>query len=196
MSTHEYSREKADGFWNVRILMLAKEIKVAIPTKPVSLEAAGTAITATFDEDLTGGEITTLDTVVADHKIAEVDTYLLARVKAGCCEEFDIRTTKLRESGWEYPAASGDFYSLTTQAEMKLSKAHARSADGDFPYPFRLAKIDNSGILDLDDANDIDAAHKQMFEVLNTLVESGLVLKKQVIDATTVEDVLAVVDTR
>lgn len=120
----------------------------------------------------------------------------LIDLKSYCCNKIDIRTSELREVGWENPESSGNFYSLSTQAEMKLTKAYLRRDDVGFPYPFRLPDLDNSAILDLVDAAAIDTAHARMFEVLNDLVESGLALKKQIVDATTVAAVLAVTDSR
>lgn len=72
MSTHLYSREFADGHYNVRVLDLAKEAKAALPGNTFSVKAADTVVTIIATPDLTGGEESTLDTVVSDHKAAVV----------------------------------------------------------------------------------------------------------------------------
>jgi hypothetical protein len=123
----------------------------------------------------------------------EIDTYLLAFIKALRCDQIDARTTELRESGWLY---SGNYYSLTADAEAKLNAAFARRADGDFPYPFRMPTVDNASILELVNATAIDTAHKTFFTALNDLIEGGLDLKAQVVAAANTAAVLAINDPR
>lgn len=196
MSDYDYTRAFANGYWNVDTLALAKEIKVGIPSKPVQVKAAGTDVKAIFGEDLTAPEIVMLDGIVVAHKATQTGALLLARVKCDKCAAIDARTTELRATGWEYPTSSGDYYSLSTDAESKLNAAFARRADGDFPYPLRLPTVDNTSLLSLVNAAAIDAAHKQMFTAVNALVESGIAIKAQVVAAANVAAVLAITDPR
>ena len=196
MSIHNYTRTLISGlWWDVRVLELAKEARAALPAIAFKMKATGTDLSAEATPDLSAGEITTLDTVVADHKAAMVSTYLLPIVKKYCSKRIDDKTEELRAAGWEYPTSSGNYYSLTAQAEAKLNSALLRKDDNPF-LSTRLATVDNSAIVILDTPAKVEAAHKQMNTAINTLVEGGVDLKILIAAAATIPAALAVADPR
>jgi len=196
MSVQTYTREKViSNFWDVRLLALAKEARVALPTHIIRMKANGTVLTADATPDLSAGEITTLDAVVADHKAATVNTYLLPQVKKYCCERIDDKTVELRQIGWEYPLSSGKFYSLTTDAESRLTGAFLHKDDIPF-VTVRLPTVDNLGMFVLDTPAKVEAAHKQMCKAICGLVEGGIDLKVLINAAATPAEALAVADPR
>lgn len=102
MSTHIYSRELADGHYNVRVLELAQEAKVAIPGNTFSVKATGTVVTIVATPDLTGGEETTLDTVVSDHKAVEIQWPPLDNVDRDVNEQTGTSYTLIPEDSVSY----------------------------------------------------------------------------------------------
>lgn len=72
MSTHIYARARVGERWDVRVLDLAKEARAVLSGNTFSVKATDIVVTIIATPDLTGGEATTLDTCVSDHKAAEV----------------------------------------------------------------------------------------------------------------------------
>ena len=78
MFTYDYVRANTDGHYDInnpaRIdgsgnqIWLADEIIAALPSKPCRVICNGTLCSIEFETELTAGEKTTLDTVVANHK--------------------------------------------------------------------------------------------------------------------------------
>jgi hypothetical protein len=67
MSEHTYTRTYSNGLWSARPSILATETRAALPDKTVTVRAFDTVVVVTCSPDLTAGEVTTLDGVVASH---------------------------------------------------------------------------------------------------------------------------------
>ncbi len=81
MSEHTYARELVDGVYNFPnqaryddngvLLQPAKEVEVALPGKQFKIICSGTEIKADFVDELTAGEVTTLDSTIAACKTSQ-----------------------------------------------------------------------------------------------------------------------------
>lgn len=80
MSDHTYDRALVDGVWDIdnpkdvdesgNPVRLVKRIESALPSKAFSLRCDADQCVLSFVDDLTAGEITTLDATVSAHKAA------------------------------------------------------------------------------------------------------------------------------
>ena len=127
---------------------------------------------------------------------AEKDAQLLDVTKKRKFEAVDRRTGELIAQGFEFPAASGQFFSLSSEAQRNIEGLdHSR----DFPelaYPVSWNTLDDLGMLSIADSA---TAHSFFLAALSTYrghLDSGTALKDQVRAATTIAAVDAVTDGR
>ena len=109
--------------------------------------------------------------------------------------EIDTKTRELIQAGFEHPAVSGQFFSLSAEAQRYyLLLDSTRSEAG--VAPVTIDFIDNSGSLALTLATDIRSFFIAAAAGVQTHQASGTVLKALVRVATTIADVEAIVDSR
>jgi hypothetical protein len=193
MSRHTYTRELIDGLWDVGEAALAAGVEAALPGKVFGIWAVDASVAILFADELTTGEIITLDAVVVAQQAAFDPLPVL---KARRFAEIEARTDQLIALGFEYPPASGNFYSLDLASQLRtLGVDHSK----DFPeltYPVRWSTVNKMEAVDLANA----AATRGFFlTALGTLrgrIDSGTVLYDAIRAATTKAEIDAVVDTR
>lgn len=106
----------------------------------------------------------------------------------------DQRTRVLIDAGFEYPAASGQFFSLSPEAQAALASLHTRRLS--LSYPVRFNTVDDAAAVSLPDAVALDAFHAASVAAIRSARDGGTTLKDQVRAATTVAEVDAVQDNR
>lgn len=120
-----------------------------------------------------------------------VDLALLPLIKWQRCRGIDARTDELLAVGVEYPAASGNFYAVTSKAmgEFRLLMEAA-------VYPFDWDSNDNSAQITVSNATQAQALLTAAANACRSIVLSGTAIKQTVRACTTAACVAAVVDPR
>ena len=120
----------------------------------------------------------------------------LAQVKAKKLEDIDKRTKQLIAQGFEFPAASGQIFSLSADAQRSIQGLnHARDLP-EFTFPVEWNTEDDTGKISIADSA---TAHNFFLVALATYrghLDSGTPIKDQVRTAATTADVDAVTDSR
>jgi len=137
-------------------------------------------------------EATPKYTTVSDGHFVAIDN--LSVLKQERYVEIDARTKELIAVGFEFPPSSGQFFSMSKEAQIRIHGCdYARDL---LTYPLKWQTLDDSGQLSITDAA---AMHNFFLTALGTLrsvIDSGTDLKEQIADATTKAQVDAVVDPR
>ena len=122
-----------------------------------------------------------------------LDDYKVARLVT-----IDMRTRELITEGFEYPDSSGDFYSLSMEAQASFTFTYAARADATtISYPVKINLLSGMGTpLSLADAAAVEAFYKKGLQTVQGHKDSGTTLRDSVLAATTCEEVDAVVDNR
>ena len=92
---------------------LIREIVAAGIDKPAQMMVDGTALTISFDEELTSGEEISLNTVVTAHP--DLDEYKQMKTA-----QIDHRTGELIAEGYMYPDEEGNHFSASMPAQKNL----------------------------------------------------------------------------
>lgn len=123
---------------------------------------------------------------------AELDTH-----KAIKFAEINKRTGELIEQGFEFPAGSGAFFSLSDHAQRNLIGLDSARDDSRFTWPLKWnRKDDKNGALNITDSISARNFFLTAVGAVRAHRDSGTELKDQVRAATTKAAVDAVVDTR
>jgi hypothetical protein len=178
MSTHGYTRVDEHG-----CLEFAQAVEAALPGKVfrVALDVSTEVI---FEDELTAGEITTLDGVVG--AFSPLDLRKHARV-----EEIDARTRGLISGGFTHSSVQ---ISLSLNSQTRIHGAYTARAL--LVYPVEWNSIDDTALLTLVDAADIEAFFGAALGTIRTHIDSGTALKTSIRSATTQGELDAVVDGR
>lgn len=111
-----------------------------------------------------------------------------AKIKA-----IDARTDQLIAAGFTFASKQ---FSLTLSSQSKMIGTHQVKDNPSLTYPIRWNTIDDEDYLDIIDAATLDGFYLTGLGTIRAHLDSGTSLKDQVRAAATVDDVLAVVDTR
>jgi hypothetical protein len=118
----------------------------------------------------------------------------LAEAKLAKVDEIEQRTVELFTQGFEYPAASGDFYSLSPRGQLNLVAANSLRTD--LTYPSVWTTIDNTGSISFSNAAEINTFAAAGVVAMRVILEAGNALKVTVEAAIDIDAVAAIVDTR
>lgn len=191
MSTHEYTRTIVSGQWELKAPDISERVKEGFPSYPFKIEMSGIAIKVIFpSNDLTQGEIDTLDQMIVDDKSA---FDVLKRPKAFRIKEIDGRTVDLIDAGFEY---SSKRFSLSLAAQSSWLELHQLKDDVSLNYPVVVNTIADDGTQSLADTDDMHDFFMAGFEALRAYKDAGTTLKTSIRDASTQAEIDAVVDTR
>lgn len=146
------------------------------------------SLTTLFDGPISAGNETTVDGVLAAHD------HTLDMSKAAKKDAINSKTRSLISQGFEYPAASGTFYSLSRNAQMSINTANGNRSD--LNYPVKWDSKDDMSDISFANASALHAFGVASAETIVGHRESGRALKATVRVATTVAQVDAVVDNR
>ncbi len=133
---------------------------------------------------------------VQEMTAAEKDSNHLTTVQQEKMAEIDVHTTELILGGFEYPASSGGYFSLSMEAQSNLEGLHQVRDDTSIAYPVEWNHIDNADKLSLADSDAVSAFYLTALGVVRGHRDSGTSLKDQVRAATTVAAVEAISDNR
>lgn len=112
------------------------------------------------------------------------------------CDQIDMRTKELILRGFEHPASSGQFFSLSIEGQTRVHGVMSLRNDPTWVYPVRWNTVDDLGVHELKDAAEVEAFFHSGANTLRARVDSGTELKNAVRAAQTLEEVAAVVDGR
>ena len=132
---------------------------------------------------------------VVEMSTAEKDACHLDKNKAARITEVDRRTEELIFEGFEYPAASGNIFSLSLEAQNSWEGLLSRRDDG-ITYPVTVNLLDDSGNLDLADSAAVKAFYDAGWDAVRSIKDGGTTLKTSIRAATTQVALDAVVDNR
>jgi hypothetical protein len=192
MSTHAYTRTATDGLWDLYPGPLAVAIEAALPAKAFVVRATGTAVEAVFDDELSAGEITTLDASV---EAARVAPNALALLKEKRKEEIDTRTNELITAGFQH---AGKTFSLSQNAQIKWMGGYSLRAffTAAAAYPLTVNTKDDMDTHDVADEAEMAVIWQTVGVSVLTILGGDTFLKGLVNAATTIAEVDAVVDSR
>jgi hypothetical protein len=198
MSNHNYTRTQFGSQWDVDPVTLGGEVEAALTGKAFNLKvgrAAGGAdqMLFSFVDVLTAGEVTTLDTVVSDHKAA---FDVLKKLKQQRYAEIDERTKQLIGLGFEFPPTSGSYFSLTLESQIRLEAADASRDLPEFAYPVAWNTLDDDASYSIPDSATMHSFFLTALGTIRARIDSGTSLKDSVRAATTQAELDAVVDGR
>ena len=127
-------------------------------------------------------------------KIMDTDKLSDVNYKKYRKEEINSRTGELVGQGFEYPAASGNIFSLS---EIAQSNLHGLKANVSItPYPFPWATIDDEDEYFLTDEADALAFYNTAFTVVTTHRQGGNTLKRAIKTAADRAAAEAIIDNR
>ncbi len=136
-------------------------------------------------------EMTAAEKTALDNETASLDARKQARYI-----EIDTQSGALISDGFEYPASSGNMFSLSDRAQAKIVALYSRSKnDPSLTYPVEVSKIDE-GKHQLADAAAVEGWFFAAFDRVRSVLEAGTDLKDQVKAAATRSAVDAVTDSR
>jgi hypothetical protein len=126
-----------------------------------------------------------------------VDNGLLGVIfKSEKTGKIDERTSELILLGFKFPPDSGDYFSLSKEAQIRVHGAYTARSLPEFIYPVPWNYLDDSGVFNIADALVLESFFLTAMSTLRGRVDSGTTLKNEVRAATTVAEVKAVVDSR
>ena len=120
----------------------------------------------------------------------------LPKMKKAKCKAVDKRTNELVDNGFEFPASSGAYFSLSQPSQAKILGADSARDDPAFSYPVVWNNLDDSGTISIPDSATLHGFFLTALGTVRARLDSGTTIKDQVRMAETVADVLAVVDDR
>jgi hypothetical protein len=124
-----------------------------------------------------------------------VDTAEFDGQKAVRFAEIDAKTGALIDAGFEYPASSGDFYSLSVHAQITLIGANQNRALLSYPVRFNR-RNDGSGFIDIANQGDLNTFFLTALGTVRACLDAGTAVKDQVRAATNKAELDAVEDNR
>ena len=174
---------------------LVKELAQAgLSQRPFLMRGYTSALRIGFAGVVSQQDRTLLDALVASHNQI---SKLLDSLKERRLRDIDIRTSELIATGsFEYPEASGFMFSMTTTAQFNTLVMYTRRNDGNFTYPVVRSIKNNKSSISLSDVSAVEAFYAASEIAVRSVLDNGNILKEQVNDATTMEQVNAVVDNR
>lgn len=124
-------------------------------------------------------------------RIMERDSLSLPAYKKEKNLDIDLRSALLIEDGFTY---QGKVFSLSTNAQINISALN--QTRNDLTYPVTYNTIDDIDTYDVVDAADMNAMYMAALATKKAVLDGGTSLKTQVRQATTKEEVDAVIDNR
>ena len=112
-------------------------------------------------------------------------------------KEIDATTARLIAKGFmEYPAGSGQFFSLSTTAQFNTLVMYTRRNDPSFVYPVLRTTANNAAVVSLGDAAAIEGFYICSESAVRTLLEAGTQVKQMLNALNTPQEILSFVDPR
>lgn len=118
----------------------------------------------------------------------------LPRSKAKKMAEVSMRTDELLELGFEHPALSGIFFSLSATAFLRMEACHTARAT--IFYPLVVEVLDKSTTVSFADSAAVGAWYLDGVDILRARVDSGVSIDNQIRAAVDIAAVDAIADNR
>jgi len=189
------ARTTVNGAFDVALLT-SEVIASALSQQPISIGAGPgkTAAQFVFTSAITEADLIVLDQIVAAHTGAGV---VLAIAKEGKLYAIKKKTSLLVGGGsFEYPPASGKLFGMSEISQLNITGAFNSRNEGSFAYPVVFYTKDDLDSVSLADAAAVEAFHVAAVTAIRIIRDGGATLKAQLIAATTVAEVNAIVDNR
>lgn len=171
---------------SVRLSGLVEEIVAAGLDRPDTVVfSRPDSLEITYEPDLSGADKTTLDGVVSSH--ARFD---LAAYKSERYSQIDDRTEKLILEGFTFDSV--EFSPNDHRLLHQWENIKNNPSDFAFPVPIETKNFDTYSL----DQADVDAFFTAAITFVQSHLDSGRALKKQIFDAADQSEVDAVVDNR
>lgn len=191
MSTHQYSRSFTNGGWDLDI-NISQDVEAMMVGKIFTISCDENIVVFTFEEDLDVNEESTLDGVVDAYR-SQASDRILNFVKQDKFNLIDKRTNELINQGFQF---AGKTFSLTHEAQHKLTNFYNLRDDVSLLYPIKFNTKDDNDFYEAQDSSDISNMYAEANSVIRIHVDSGTALKDQVRGATSKVEVDAVMDDR
>lgn len=120
-------------------------------------------------------------------------TESLEVIKRAKVNAIDERTDALIASGFSFASKQ---FSLSLFSQNKIIGTHQIKDDAALVYPIRWNTLDDEDAIEIADATQLDGFYKTALGTIRARLDSGTALKDQVRAATTIADVIGVVDNR
>lgn len=130
-----------------------------------------------------------------DHGILTI-VESLVEIKAIRYDEINERTRQLIQQGFEFPALSGNIFSLHQATQSNLHKLQLLKDDPVTVYPQIWTRKDGSGIHSIAGAVGANAFYTKAMSTIDGHRNSGRVLKNLIRAAVDAAAVAAIIDTR
>jgi hypothetical protein len=117
----------------------------------------------------------------------------LEAMKQAKIRQIDDHTDALIAAGFTF---AGKQFSLSLFSQNKIIGTHQIKDDAALVYPIRWNTLDDEDAIEVVDATMLDGFYKTALGTLRARLDSGTTLKDQVRAATTIADVVGVVDDR
>jgi len=172
---------------------LKKEIQNSdITTELYYVETIGDICNILFAEELSPGDLTLLD----GGSSPPTSTSIIGKhfpLKYTRIVEIDKKTDLIISNGFTY---SSKQFSLSIQAQSKMTAAYQLKDNPALVYPIEWNTIDDSDSYSIIDSSDLNSFYLTAIGTIRAILDSGTNLKKQIREATTVSEVNAIVDNR
>jgi hypothetical protein len=119
------------------------------------------------------------------HPYAQYE-YMITRLRQDFYERVDARTRELIGGGFEYPVTSGQFFSLSAEAQRKWTAMY--TARNLVSYPVFVVTADEQTTVELSEATDVQDFFTQMVNTVREHIDTGRVLKNTLRDLSTVTE--------
>jgi len=131
--------------------------------------------------------------IPTEAQISAVAPTDLERAKEKKTSEVDEKTRAMTREGFEF---NGKRFSLSDNAQRTLNGAYSAKDHPTFVYPLEWNTLDNSAKIDIASPEVLEGFYLTAVGTVRSIRESGTALKNAVRDATTIEEVDAIVDNR
>lgn len=191
MTTYSFLRNNVGaGLYDIAP-NIAPQVEAAFPGKKFKMHCSNTNASFAFDATLTEEEESTLEDVVTTYKNG-----ILSRARKLKIEEIDGNTDVLAESGFEFPPSSGQKYSLSQISQINILGAYTFRNEPEFTYQLNWGTIKDDGEFNFQNASEVRSFAICALGRVRYLRESGEALKQAARNATTLEELNAITDSR
>jgi hypothetical protein len=174
---------------------LAKELAEAgLSQRPSLVRGLRSGLRIGFAGPVSQGDRSLLNAVVATHN---QPSKVLVALKEGKLRAIKSKTSELiAAGGFEYPSASGKLFGLSEVSQLNITGAFNSRNAPSFAYPVVFFVKNDLDSVSLEDAAAVEEFHAAAVTAIRAIRDGGAALKAQVVAATTLDSINAIVDNR
>ena len=189
MKEFQFKRTKTSVGFDLNSRNVAKAVEDALPGIKFKVQCDDNKCNVVFEEDLDNEQMTALTTAISGLDRLAVPK----REKIGLIDE---RTGQVIARGFEFPANSRQFFSLSQNAQNTLLGFKTLLEAGELAFPVLWNNKDDSDVFTIPDAVTAKAFYLAAVAAVRTALDAGNQLKIDVRAATTLKELEAVKDPR